>query len=106
MAQPAILPAIDPAMTQPAAAQSTADLTMDQAASIDNDIDHITAQLAAFCFEQLERSVTTHDALDLNTDASALENEFQVMYYIAMETNQYIQRVSIQIISAISENAE
>jgi hypothetical protein len=66
---------------QPVVAQPTADLPLDQAALIDDDIDQITAQLAAFCFEQLERSVTSHDGLDLNTDASALEDEFRVSYY-------------------------
>jgi len=63
-------------------AQLTEDLLRDQAASIDNDIDCITAELAALCFEQLERSVTSHDALDSNADASALEDKLQVRYYI------------------------
>ena len=68
----------------------TADLALDRAALIDNDIDHITAELAAFCFEQLERSVTLHDALDLNTDASTLDNEFRVKFHIVSGANQYI----------------
>jgi hypothetical protein len=63
-----------------AEAQATVDLTPDQAASIDDDIDYITAELAAFCFEQLERSVTLHDVLNLNADASILEDELQVRY--------------------------
>ena len=73
--------------------ESAADLTPDPdpAASIDNAIDQITADLAAFCFERLQRSVTSHDALDLNTDVSVLEDEFRVMYYIARRPNQYIQ---------------
>ncbi len=70
----------DLAVAQPVVAQPTPDLPMDQAASIDNDIDQITAQLAAFCFKQLERSVTSHDGLDLNTDASILKDEFWVSY--------------------------
>jgi hypothetical protein len=67
-------------------AQSAVDLTQDQATSIDDAIDQITAELAAFCFEQLERSVTPHhphDVLDLNTDVNALEDEFRVRHYIA-----------------------
>ena len=64
--------------------QLTADLTPDLAAPIDSDIDLITAQLAAFCFEQLEKSVTLHDELDLNTDASALDDEFRVRLNIEM----------------------
>jgi hypothetical protein len=71
-------------------AQSAADLIPDPAASIDDAIDQITAELAAFCFEQLERSATSHDALDLNTDASVVENELRVRYYIARRPNQYI----------------
>jgi len=91
----------DLAMAQPVIAQPTLDLPMDQAASIDNDIDQITAQLAAFFFEQLERSVTSHDGLDLNTDASILEDEFWVSYncillYVAMRANQYTVILYIQ----------
>ncbi len=90
-------------------AQPTADLPPDQAASINNDIDQITAQLAAFCFEQFERNVTSHGELDLNADASALEDEFRVSYYCTVycnEGNQYIRCISIQIISAISEDVQ
>lgn len=65
-------------------AQPTADLAPDPAAPIDSDIDQITAQLAAFCFEQLEKSVTSHNELDLNTDASALDDEFRVRLNIEM----------------------
>ncbi len=68
----------------------TADLALDRAALIDNDIDHITTELAAFCFKQLERSVTSHDALDLNTDTSTLDNEFWVKFHIVSGANQYI----------------
>lgn len=71
-------------------AQSTADLTPDPAASIDDAIDQITADLAAFCFEQLKRSVSSRDALDLNSDENALEDEFRVRNYIA-RPHQYIQ---------------
>jgi hypothetical protein len=70
-------------------AQSAADLT--PAASIDNAIDQITAELAAFCFEQLERNVTSHDALDLNKDVTALEDELRVRRYTARRPYQYIQ---------------
>lgn len=71
-------------------AQSTADLASDQVASIDDAVDQITAELAAFCLEQLDRSLTSHDALDLNADASALQDELRVRsrYYWV---NQYIQ---------------
>ena len=65
-------------------AEGQAGLAPDQATSIDNDIDKITADLAAFCFEQLERSVTSCDPLDLNTNMGALEGEFRVGYYITM----------------------
>lgn len=70
------------------ARQSAADLSLDlspgpDTASIDDAIDQITAELAAFCLEQLERSVTSHDALDLNTNENALENELRVRNYIA-----------------------
>jgi hypothetical protein len=74
--------------------QLAADLTSDPANSIDGAIDQITAELAAFCFEQLERSVTSHDALDLNTDTNGLEDEFRVrhyLHYIARRSRQYIQ---------------
>ena len=82
-----------------------ASLAPDQATSIDDDIDKITADLAAFCFEQLERSVTSRDALDLNTDAGALEDEFRVGYYIAMRQIN-IFNAALQIVSAISENTQ
>jgi hypothetical protein len=52
-------------------------------ASIDYAIDQLTAELAAFCFDQLEKSVTLRDGVDLNVNADALENEFQVSVYIA-----------------------
>jgi hypothetical protein len=52
-------------------------------ASIDYAIDQLTAELAAFCFDQLEKSVTSRDGVDLNADTDALENEFQVSAYIA-----------------------
>ena len=65
--------------------------TLDPAIPIDDAIDQITAELAAFCFEQLERSVTSHDALDLNTDAITLEDEFRVRNHIARRPHQYIQ---------------
>jgi hypothetical protein len=71
------------------AQSAVADLAPDQAAPIDDAIDHITAQLAAFCFEQIERSVTSRDALDLNADRTTVENEFQVRHCIARR--QYIQ---------------
>jgi hypothetical protein len=70
-------------------AQSAADLTL--AALIDNAIDQITAELAAFCFKQLEKNVTSHDVLDLNTDVIALEDELQVRHYAARRPYQYIQ---------------
>jgi hypothetical protein len=100
----------DLAVARPVA-QSAADLTPDPdpAASIDDAIDQITAELAAFCFEQLERSVTLHDALDLNTDANALEDEFQVrhyIHYIARRPTSIYSILAIQIISAISDNAQ
>jgi len=75
----------------PPVVQLAADLTLDLPALIDNAIDQITAELAAFCFKQLERSVTSHDALDLNTDANTLEDEFWVRNYIAIRLHQYIQ---------------
>lgn len=58
--------------------QSVADLrvTPDPVASLDDAIDQITAELAAFCFERLEGG----NALDLNTDASVLEDEHRVRY--------------------------
>lgn len=81
-------PAEDLAEARPVV-QLAADLAPgpDPAASIDDAIDQITAQLAAFCFEQLERSVMSREALDLNTDVTALDNEFQVRHYIARRPN-------------------
>jgi hypothetical protein len=71
--------------------QSPADLAPDQIApvseSINDAIDEITAQLAAFCFEQLEKSVTSDDALDLNADATTFTNEFRVRCYTARRPN-------------------
>jgi hypothetical protein len=72
-------------------AQSAADLIPDPAALINDAIDQIMAELAVFCFKQLERSATSHDVLDLNTDVSVVENELRVRYYIARRPNQYIQ---------------
>jgi hypothetical protein len=100
----------DLAMARPVA-QSAADLTPDSdlAASIDDAIDQITAELAAFCFEQLERSVTLHNALDLNTDVNALEDEFWVrhyMHYIVRRPTSIYSILAIQIISVISDNAQ
>ena len=79
----------DLAAAQPVA-QEAVDLTPDPAALIDEAIDQITAELAAFCFEQLERSVTSHDALDLNSDVNTIDNEFRVRIYIARRPHQYI----------------
>lgn len=83
--------ALDPEMLL----QSPADLAPDQIApvseSINDAIDEITAQLAAFCFKQLEKSVTSDDALDLNADITTFTNEFWVRCYTARRPNQYIQ---------------
>jgi hypothetical protein len=102
-------PAEDPAIARPVA-QSAADLAPDPAASIDDAIDQITAQLAAFCFEQLERSVTSCDALDLNADVTALEDEFQVrhyMIYIAREEAKSLySTLATQIVSVISDDSQ
>jgi hypothetical protein len=67
----------------PLVVQSSADLTPDPAASIDEAIDQITAELAAFCIDQLEKSVTSNTALNLNTDVNAIEDELRVRSYIA-----------------------
>ena len=94
-------PAEVPAMAQPAqSAQSATDLApLDPAALIGNAIDQITAQLAAFCFEQLERGVILGDVLDSNTDVAALEDEFQVRHYIMGRPNLYIQLTAQIILS-------
>ena len=47
-------------------------------ASIDNAIDDLITRLAAFCLDQLEKTVTSSDAADLNTDVDMLENKLQV----------------------------
>ena len=58
-------------------AQPAADLAvLHPDASIDYAIDQLTAELAAFYFDQLEKSVTSRDGVDLNADADALKNEF------------------------------
>jgi hypothetical protein len=74
----------------PPVAQSSMDLAPDPAASIDEAIDQITAELAAFCIDQLEKSVTLNTVLDLNTDANAIEDELWVRSYIARRLHQYI----------------
>lgn len=67
------------------------------------------AELAAFCFKQLERSVTLHNVLDLNIDANTLEDKFQVrhyMCYIVRRPTSIYLILGIQIISAISDNVQ
>jgi hypothetical protein len=76
--------------TAPPVAQSSMDLTLDLAASINKAIDQITAELTAFCIDQLEKSVTLNTALDLNTDVNAIEDELRVRSYIVRRLHQYI----------------
>jgi len=47
-------------------------------ASIESAIDQLITQLTAFCIDQLEKSVASSNGVDLNEDADALEDEFQV----------------------------
>jgi hypothetical protein len=68
----------DLAPAQPAM-PSVAGLAMARlGASIDNAIDDLIMRLAAFCLDQLEKTVTLSDAVDLNADADMLENKLQV----------------------------
>jgi len=67
--------------------QSAADLAMlCLDALIDNAIDQLITEFAAFCLDQLDKSVTSSNGVDLNADADALEDEFQVSVYIAKGT--------------------
>jgi hypothetical protein len=66
---------------------TAADLTVPRPdASIDNAIDELVAELAAFCLDQLEKSITSSNRVDLNADADALEDEFEVSTYIVRGT--------------------
>jgi hypothetical protein len=68
-------------------ARSAADLAVAcPDASIDNAIDELITSLAAFCLDQLEKSVTTSDGVDLNADADALESELQVSVCVPRRT--------------------
>jgi len=81
--------AVDPAVPEPAdmLAQSAADLALPcPDASINNAIDQLITQLAAFCIGQLEKSVALSDGVDWNGDADALEDEFQVRACIPRRT--------------------
>lgn len=60
-------------------AQSAADLAAPRpSAPIDNAIDELITRFSAFCLDQLEKSVTPSDGVDLNADADALEDELEV----------------------------
>ncbi len=67
--------------------QPAADLAVPSLdASINDAIDQLIAELTAFCLDQLKKSVTSSDGVDLNADADVLENEFKVSVYIARGT--------------------
>jgi hypothetical protein len=68
----------DLAPAQPAMLSVAGLATARPDASIDNAIDDLITRLAAFCLDQLEKTVTLSDAADLNADADVLENELQV----------------------------
>jgi len=68
----------DLAPAQPATLSVAGLATARPDASIDNAIDDLITRLAAFCLDQLEKTVTLSDAVDLNADADVLENELQV----------------------------
>jgi hypothetical protein len=81
----------DRTATQPVA-RSAADLAMPcPDTSIDNAIDELITRLAAFCLDQLEKSVTSSDGVDLNADMDALANELQVRMCIPRRTKQRVQ---------------
>jgi hypothetical protein len=68
-------------------AESTADLATPRPDSlIDNAIDELITRFAAFCLNQLEKSVTLSDGVDLNADADALENKLEVRVCILRRT--------------------
>jgi len=46
--------------------------------SINNAIDELITRFAIFCLDQLEKSVTLSNGVDLNVDADMLANELQV----------------------------
>ena len=61
------------------------DLTMRRTAdnTIENAIDRLADELAAFCFEHLEEGVTSGDGnnvIDMNIDQEAFEEELRVRY--------------------------
>jgi hypothetical protein len=68
-------------------AESAADLAAPRPdSSIDNAIDELITRFAAFCLDQLEKSVTPSDGVDLNADTDALENELEVRVCILRRT--------------------
>ena len=54
--------------------------------------------------------MTSYDALDLNTDVTALENEFQIRHYIIYiaceEAKSLYSTLATQIISVISDDLQ
>lgn len=55
-------------------------------AANDDAIDQLTEQLAAFCFEQIERNVSSDDLdLNMNALAEAFEDELRVRYHIVIK---------------------
>jgi hypothetical protein len=54
--------------------------------SINNAIDELITRFAAFCLDQLEKSVTPSNGVDLNVDMDALENELEVRMCILRRT--------------------
>jgi hypothetical protein len=71
---------------QPAAPSAAGLAAVRPDASIDGAIDELITRLAAFCLDQLEKSVMSSDAMDMNADADALENELQVRVRIPRKT--------------------
>ena len=62
-------------------AQSVADIALPhRLPSIDNVIDQLTAELAAFCIDQLERSLTLSNEDHEVGDTDDLEDELQVRF--------------------------
>jgi hypothetical protein len=87
---------VDPAVPQPAdvIVRSGDDLAPSRSdASIEEAIDQLIMQFAAFCIDQLEKSVASSGGVDLNGDADALEDEFQVRTH----SEENIRKDSIDI---------
>ncbi|SRR6266851_8933795 len=71
--------AVDPAVPQPAdmIVRSGDDLALPHSDALSESAIHqLITQLAAFCIDQLEKSVASSNGVDLNKDTDALEDKF------------------------------